>query len=91
MGPAIDETAGGPLVPTALPCFRFLASQRDWVPQNETAEGAQAAAAAAATAAAKEAADERSLGRTGRMRVEGSLVEVKVRILRRRDLCFFLV
>lgn len=87
MGPTIDETAGDALVPT-VPFFRFLASQRDWVPQKETAEGPQAAAAAAAAVAAKEAAEEMALERTGRMRVEGSLVEVKVRFSRRRGLRF---
>lgn len=90
-GPCHPQDAGDSLVPTAR-CFRFLASQRDWVPQNEAAEGAQAAAAAAA-AAAKGAAEahavgEKSFDRTGRMRVEGSLVEVKVRISRRRNLRF---
>eukprot|EP00752_Nemacystus_decipiens_P001278 g1273.t1 len=52
----------------------FLASQRDWIPQNETAKGVQAAAAAAE---AKDASEGNYLSRTGRMRVEGSLLEVK--------------
>ncbi|CAM9418773.1 unnamed protein product [Scytosiphon promiscuus] len=72
----------------------FLASQRNWVPQDDPAPdaaraGAVAAAADAAAAAEAEAqaavataarrreGDKSSAGRVGRMRVEGSLVEVK--------------
>ncbi len=68
---------------------RFLASQRDWVPQNEAGGGEAAlpAATAAAAAAADEAQDAggKSLVRTARMRLEGTLVAVKVRRERRRE------